>query len=128
MKIRDVPIGTTFLFCKREFRVVSTDAGRFWDGSAHLVTCETDGGIFGTATHTFSADLECDTPPVAPIPQPPADALIVGELIWAGTREIFSGEGEVTGLFVRMTVEELRAVKHLPMYQRVAIIPQSPAA
>ena len=45
---------------------------------------------------------------------------LAGDLIRAGTMTV-EGE-EVTGLFIRMTVEELRAVEYLPMYRRVAIV------
>lgn len=46
---------------------------------------------------------------------------IVGELIIAGTFDV-RGEGEQTGLFVRMSVEDLRTVERLPLYRRVVVI------
>lgn len=49
-------------------------------------------------------------------------AELVGELTNAGTMRV-SGEENRTGYFVACTVEELRAVKQLPMYRRVAIVP-----
>jgi len=45
---------------------------------------------------------------------------IEGELVWAGTMNV---RGEVwTGVFVRLTPDELRAVPSLPMYRRVAVV------
>ena len=57
-----------------------------------------------------------------PTPEDHTRADLVGELTHAGTMNVGS-DTDVTGVFVCLTVEELRAVKTLPMYRRVAIIP-----
>ncbi len=44
---------------------------------------------------------------------------MTGELVRVGTMNV-SGE-ELTGYFVQTTVEELRAVRRLPIYRRVEI-------
>lgn len=44
---------------------------------------------------------------------------IEGELIRAGTMRV--GGEEATGVFISMTIGELRAIKRLPMYRRVAV-------
>jgi hypothetical protein len=47
---------------------------------------------------------------------------IYGTLTRAGTMAV-SDEPAVTGLLVEMSILELRAIRRLPMYQRVAILP-----
>jgi hypothetical protein len=49
---------------------------------------------------------------------------IFGDLTHAGTMSV-GDDREVTGVFVRMVVEDLRAVAHLPMYRRVKIVTAS---
>lgn len=44
---------------------------------------------------------------------------VVGKLVRAGTMEV-SGE-EVTGIFIEMPVDVLRAIRHLPMYREVTV-------
>lgn len=64
---------------------------------------------------------KADTPP----PQDDAgggDPMLTGELVRAGTM-IVGGE-EITGYAVSSSIEELRKVRHLPMYRRVAIVPE----
>ncbi len=87
------------------------------DGFKTVLHCE-NANPDSYADHEPDAQpVFCESPdqPTAP----PDYAPFTGKLVRAGTFPC--RDEEITGVAIEMTVDELRAVKHLPMYRRVTV-------